>query len=208
MSKKIKSPIQNDYTPTTQEPAKKTKCKNKPTRLQQLYDEGKVTSQEFYEELTGYIRWRLYPDLIKKGYYIDGVRQSNFTREEWDACYTDVLEKIIKHYSPEKGTLATFVRWKIRGWTTIVTQKQRKVHKYCPEGVLSLDNLLYGNTTAEDVVLKEDTKTGQIETEVDMSKYRANIIDSITKDEIYKVREGIRNVNIQGEWTKLWLESK
>ena len=113
----------------TLKPKKKIKRKNKTTNLQILYNEGKVTSREFYDELTKFIKWRLMPDLIKRGYYINGVKQNNFTRDECDACYTHVLHKIINEYSPEKGTLATYIRWQIRGWGQLIIQKQVRLHK-------------------------------------------------------------------------------
>ena len=80
-------------------------------------------------------------DLIRRGYYINGVRQNNFTRDECDACYTHVLHnKIVHEYSPEKGTLATYVRWQIRGWGQLVNSKSKvRNHKYNPKGMVSLD---------------------------------------------------------------------
>ena len=48
----------------TLKPKKKIKRKNKTTNLQTLYNEGKVTTREFYDELTKFIKWRLMPDLI------------------------------------------------------------------------------------------------------------------------------------------------
>ena len=124
----------------TLKPTQKIRRKNKKTNLQKLYNEGKVTSEEFYTELIKFIKWRLMPDLIRRGYYLNGVRQNNFTRDECDACYTHVLHKILNEYSPEKGTLATYVRWQIRGWGQLIIQKQVRNHKYNPKGMLSLEN--------------------------------------------------------------------
>ena len=86
----------------TLKPTQKIKRKNKKTRLQELYNEGKVTSEEFYQELTKFIKWRLMTDLIRRGYYINGVRQVNFTRDECDACYTHVLHKIVMNIALKK----------------------------------------------------------------------------------------------------------
>ena len=93
----------------TLKPTQKIRRKNKKTNLQKLYNEGKVTSEEFYTELIKFIKWRLMPDLIRRGYYLNGVRQNNFTRDECDACYTHVLHKIVNEYSPERGTIATYI---------------------------------------------------------------------------------------------------
>ena len=39
----------------TLKPTQKIRRKNKKTRLQELYNEGKLTSEEFYQELTKFI---------------------------------------------------------------------------------------------------------------------------------------------------------
>ena len=82
----------------TMKPQKKIRRKNKQTKLQTLYEEGKVTSEEFYKELTKFIKSRLMPDLIRRGYYINGKKQTSYTRDECDSCYTHVLRKILNEY--------------------------------------------------------------------------------------------------------------
>ena len=132
----------------TLKPTQKIRRKNKRTKLQELYEEGKTTSEEFYNELVRFIKSRLMPDLIRRGYYINGKRQTNFTRDEWDSCYTHVLRKVLNEYNPGKGTLATYIRWQIRGWGQLIIQKQVRTHKYLPKGTVSLDNTnLYNITT-------------------------------------------------------------
>ena len=180
----------------TLKPTQKHVRKNKRTRLQQLYNEGKVTTEEFYQELTKFIKWRLMPDLIRRGYYINGVRQINFTRDEVDSCYTHVLHKIMHEYSPEKGTLATYVRWQVRGWGQLVIQKQVRHHKYNPNGMLSLDNpnmtnirLEYRNRRA-----KED-----IEEVIDYERFGNSIFHDLTQSDIEDIREKVKDFKTKGE---------
>ena len=188
----------------TLKPKQKIKRKNKKTQLQTLYEEGKVTSEEFYKELIIFIKWRLMTDLIKRGYYIDGIRQVAFTRDECDACYTHVLRKIIKEYSPSKGTLATYIRWQIRGWSQLVLQKQMKEHKYTPQGVISLDDTKTNKVKIEEY--KNRSKLPEeMELLMDTEYFRENLLSNITKEDAEKVREGIEVINVIGEWRK-WLD--
>ena len=176
----------------TLKPKKKIRRKNKTTNLQTLYNEGKVTTQEFYEELTKFIKWRLMPDLIKRGYYINGVKQNNFTRDECDACYTHVLHKIINEYSPEKGTLATYIRWQIRGWGQLVIQKQVRTHKYIPNGTVSLDSNNIYNVKLEEY--KERCNLPEDADEIiDDSCFGNSLLSNITQFDIDEIREGMKD---------------
>ena len=174
----------------TMRPQQKIRRKNKQTKLQTLYEEGKVTSEEFYKELTKFIKSRLMPDLIRRGYYINGKRQANYTRDECDSCYTHVLRKIINEYSPEKGTLATYVRWQIRGWGQLIIQKQVRTHKYLPKGTVSLDNTNIYNIRLEEY--RNSCKCPEDSEELlDYEHFRVSLLDYITKDDIDTIREGI-----------------
>lgn len=175
----------------TMRPQQKIRRKNKQTRLQTLYEEGKVTSEEFYKELTKFIKSRLMPDLIRRGYYINGKRQSNYTRDECDSCYTHVLRKIINEYSPEKGTLATYVRWQIRGWGQLIIQKQVRTHKYLPKGTVSLDNTNIYNIRLEEY--RNSCKCPEDSEELlDYEHFKVSLLDYITQDDIKTIREGIK----------------
>ena len=175
----------------TMRPQQKIRRKNKQTRLQTLYEEGKVTSEEFYKELTKFIKSRLMPDLIRRGYYINGKRQSNYTRDECDSCYTHVLRKIINEYSPEKGTLATYVRWQIRGWGQLIIQKQVRTHKYLPKGTVSLDNTNIYNIRLEEY--RNSCKCPEDSEELlDYEHFKVSLLDYITQDDIKAIREGIK----------------
>lgn len=192
-----KLPLRSDRM--TLRPTKKRRRKNKPTRLQALYDEGKVTSEEFYKELTIYIKWRLMTDLIRRGYYINGVRQNNFTRDECDSCYTHVLYKIIHEYSSEKGTLATYILWQIRGWGQLVIQKQVRRHKYLPKGTVSLDNTNLYNVKLDEYKNKYKVPE-DIEDVLDAECFGNSVLSDLTESDIEKVREGIQDFKIKGEW--------
>ena len=187
----------------TLKPTQKIRRKNKRTRLQELYNEGKVTSEEFYEELTKFIKWRLMPDLIRRGYYINGVRQVNFTRDECDACYTHVLHKIIHEYSAEKGTLATYIRWQIRGWGQLIIQKQVRNHKYNPKGMVSLDNTNVYNVKLEEYrnkcKLPED-----MEEILDDECFGSSILNDISIFDVKEIREEVKKLNKNGEYFQ-WL---
>jgi hypothetical protein len=184
MKKEEKSKKGKFYSKSmTLKPQQKIRRKNKKTKLQELYNEGKVTSEEFYCELTKFIKWRLMTDLIRRGYYINGVRQVNFTRDECDACYTHVLHKILNGYDPEHGTLATYVRWQIRGWGQLIIQKQVRTHKYLPKGTVSLDNTNIYNIRLEEY--RNSCKCPEDSEELlDYEHFKVNLLDYITKDDI------------------------
>ena len=185
----------------TLKPTQKIRRKNKRTNLQKLWNEGKVTSEEFYLELIKFIKWRLMTDLIRRGYYINGVRQSNFTRDECDACYTHVLNKILTGYSPEKGTLATYIRWQIRGWGQLVIQKQVRTHKYNPKGMLSLENNAY-NIKIENCKSRYKSPEDS-EQEMDQECFGCSILDDITTTDIEEIRKGVekfKKVRENFEW--------
>ncbi len=185
-----------DTSKMTLKPKRKRKRKGKSTNLQTLYNEGKVTSEEFYKELIIFIKWRLMTDLIKRGYYINGVRQLSFTRDECDDCYTHVLNKILTSYRPEDGTLATYVRWQIRGWGQLVIQKQVKEYKYLPEGFVSLDSNKIYNIKLEDY--ENNCKNPEeMDILLDMDFFGDNQIESITKDDVVDIREGIKEFSTE-----------
>ena len=188
----------------TLKPSQKIRRKNKRTRLQELYNEGKVTSEEFYQELTKFIKWRLMTDLIRRGYYINGVRQTNFTRDECDACYTHVLRKIMSGYSFEKGTLATYIRWQIRGWGQLVIQKQVRNHKYNPNGMLSLDNPSLSNAKLLSEYKNKYKSPEDTEKALDYECFGVSRLNDITFSDIENIREKIKDFKNKGEYFE-WL---
>ena len=175
----------------TMRPQQKIRRKNKQTKLQALYEEGKTTSEEFYKELIKFIKSRLMTDLIRRGYYINGKRQTSFTRDECDSCYTHVLRKILNEYSSAKGTLATYIRWQIRGWGQLIIQKQVRRHKYLPKGTVSLDNQSLYNIRLEEY--RNNCKSPEeSEDMIDYEHFKVHMLDFITQDDIKSIREGIK----------------
>lgn len=189
----------------TLKPAQKMRRKNKKTRLQELYDEGKVTSEEFYIELTKFIKWRLMTDLIRRGYYVNGVKQSNFTRDECDACYTHVLHKIINEYNPKGGTLATYARWQVRGWGQLVIQKQVRNYKYNPKGLLSLDNPVLSNVKVLMEYRNKYKSPDYMEASLDKEHFGESILSDITSFDINHIREEMKDFSNSKEFFE-WLE--
>ena len=186
----------------TLKPTQKIRRKNKRTKLQELYEEGKTTSEEFYNELVRFIKSRLMPDLIRRGYYINGKRQTNFTRDEWDSCYTHVLRKVLNEYNPTKGTLATYIRWQIRGWGQLIIQKQVRTHKYLPKGTVSLDNTNLYNIKLEEY--RNSCKCPEdIEGALDREHFKVSLLDYMSKNDIEEIRRGIepfREPEVNFEW--------
>ena len=171
----------------TLKPTRKIRRKNKRTKLQELYEAGQVTSTEFYNELQKFIKSRLIPDLIRRGYYINGVRQEKFTRDECDSCYTHVLRKVINEYSPAKGTIATYIRWQIRGWGQLIIQKQVRNHKYNPKGMVSLDNTNLYNIKLEEY--RNSCKCPiDMEAVIDQESFKTSMLDYLSKDDIIEIR--------------------
>lgn len=172
----------------TLKPTQKIRRKNKRTRLQELWEEGKTTSEEFYNELVKFIKSRLMPDLIRRGYYINGKRQTNYTRDEYDSCYTHVLKKVLTEYSAEKGTLATYIRWQIRGWGQLIIQKQVRNHKYNPKGTVSLDNTNIYNVKLEEY--RNSCKCPvDMEAILDYDYFVVSPLDYLSKSDIDDIRE-------------------
>ena len=128
------------------------------------------------------------PDLIRRGYYINGKRQTNYTRDEYDSCYTHVLKKVLTEYSAEKGTLATYIRWQIRGWGQLIIQKQVRNHKYNPKGTVSLDN-----TNIYNVKLEEYRNSCKwpvdMEAIMDYDYFVVSPLDYLSKTDINDIRE-------------------
>lgn len=120
----------------------------KPNNIQRLYEQGKLDSDQFFIEASSLIKSRLMPDLIYKGYFRDGMRQTSYNQEDVEDCYTYVLGKIKEKYDPSKGTLATFIRTWVRGYgTTITTAQHRRYNKVGNDA--SLDES-YNNSIKEE----------------------------------------------------------
>ena len=149
--------------------------------IQQLYNEGKMGTDEFYHGVTNMIKWLLMKCLIAKGHWKDGKRQTNFDQEDVDDCFTYIFAKIKEKYDPNRGTLATFIRNWVRGYGTVVTQKQRRQHKY-------LKKLLPLDFNLQKSIAEEYKDTYHIEDLEDfMDDTYFNQVDENLKDELFSV---------------------
>ena len=126
--------------------------------LQKLYESGELLSVEFYKNMTSQIKYYLMLFLIRRGYYIDGVAQTNFTVEEINNCYTYVMRHIIGtyvtkndkesfvKYDPSKGNIASFIRTWCQGYCSTILTTQKKLLKYSAHKILVLDDILVNYT--------------------------------------------------------------
>ena len=149
--------------------------------VQQLYNEGKMGTTEFYHGVTNLIKWLLMGALIKRGHWKNGVRQTNFDQEDIDDCFTYIYGKILDKYDPKLGTLATFIRTWIRGYGTVVTQKQRRQHKYLKQ-LLPLDFNLQRSISEE---YRDQYNVEDIEDYLDSTEF--NSVDPSLKDDLFDV---------------------
>lgn len=157
--------------------------------VQKLYEEGKMNTNEFYLGVTNLIKWKLMKSLIAKGYWKNGVRQTNYDQEDVDDCFTYIYGKIIEKYDPSKGTLATFIRNWIRGYGTVVTQKQRRQYKYLKK-LLPLDFNLQKSIAEE---YKDSFHIEDLEEYLDDTHF--NQVDENLKNELFDVLGDDININ-------------
>lgn len=190
----------------TEEKKKQVKKKRKKTKhsgLQQLWDEGKVKSLEFYDEVSTFIKWRLMPDLIRRGVYKNGVRQINFSKDDVDKCYAHVLRKVLNEYNPDKGSLPTYIRWQIRGFGQLIIQKQARRHKYI-KSVVSLDDTMF-NTVLEDY--KNQSIHEGMDDKLDKFYFGSTVDYNLFSEEIEEIREKVEKYFKEevglGEWLRL-----
>lgn len=123
-------------------------------KLQTFYLEGKITSYEAFREITNFIKGGLMDHLINKGYYIHGVRQTNFSEDLTIDCYVYVMEHILGtfvknsgkrsavKYDPSRSNIVTFMNYWVRGFCGLILSKQKKEHKYGANILYSLEDVL------------------------------------------------------------------
>lgn len=143
--------------------------------VQELYDNGKLLSDEFYIGCTNIIKTRLMRDLVYKGYYKNGIKQSNYDLEDVNDCYTYILTKIKERYDPAKGKIATFIRNWVQGYGTTVISKQKRKHKRLGK-ILPLD-LTLQTSISED--LKDSTKIENLDDLMDSEIYGNSCEDNV-----------------------------
>lgn len=168
--------------------------------VQKLYDEApvvdgrkKLDSEQFYNACTNIIKWRLMPDLIYRGYYKDGVKQSNYDEEDINDCFTYILGKIHDKYDPTLGTLATFIRNWVRGYGQTVIQKQRRQRKYA-KAILSLDTQLNNSGLSEYYLSHDITSISDLDDYIDEEYFGVDSDFTFTKEDIIEHREFLEGI--------------
>ncbi len=167
--------------------------------IQEIYNQGvaegnvrkALMSVEFYEGLTSYIKRLLMKFLIPKGYYKNGIKQTQWDDEDLIDCYTYLMEKIIEKYDPCKGGLVTFIyRW-VQGYSTIVVQKQARQHNKIGH-ILPLDLDLDNGISEE---FKDKDHYAEIEEELDNTYFNNEAIREISEEEIKEFRKKWENID-------------
>lgn len=167
----------------------------KPNNIQRLYEQGKLDSAQFFIEASSLIKSRLMPDLIYKGYFRDGVRQTSYNQEDVNDCYTYVLGKIKEKYDPAKGTLATFIRTWVRGYgTTITTAQHRRYNKVGNDA--SLDES-YNNSIKEEFRDKHTFSSIEFAIDQDNAK-EAPKLNALMKKQLARLKEDLFDKILKG----------
>ena len=168
--------------------------------LQKIYDEApivngrkKLDSYEFYHGCTNMIKWRLMPDLIYRGYYKDGVKQSNYDEEDIEDCFTYILGKIHERYDPAKGTLATFIRMWIRGYGQLIVQKQRRQYKYA-KSFISLDAPTNDNNLMEWQISHDVSSISDLDDYLDDEYFGIDSSFTFTPDDVREHRKFLESI--------------
>lgn len=167
----------------------------KPNNIQRLYEQGKLDSDQFFIEASSLIKSRLMPDLIYKGYFRDGLRQTSYNDEDVDDCYTYVLGKIKEKYDPNKGTLATFIRTWVRGYgTTITTAQHRRYNRVGNDA--SLDES-YNNSIREE--FRDSFSFANLEEDLDKEYYKeAPVISKFLEKQLVLLKEDLFQKILKG----------
>ena len=121
--------------------------------IQKLYEEDKLRTSDFYNEVTNLLKKLLYDELIKKGYFKNGIQQTTYTKEDLHDCYTYVMGKVLgtttksfinpktglmepNKYDPnrvgrngKKATLATYISLWTKGYCSTIRRIQNKNQK-------------------------------------------------------------------------------
>ena len=167
----------------------------KPNNIQRLYEQGKLDSDQFFIEASSLIKSRLMPDLIYKGYFRDGLRQTSYNQEDVEDCYTYVLSKIKEKYNPALGTLATFIRTWVRGYgTTITTAQHRRYNKVGNDA--SLDES-YNNSIREE--FRDNHSFAGIEYNIDKEYFKETPrISKSLKKQLVRLKEDLFSKVLKG----------
>ena len=156
--------------------------------VHQLYLDGCLLSRDFYEGAMYLIKKYLTKQLIQKGYYKNGIKQTNLDMEDYDDCYCYILGKIKEKYDPERAHIATFIRNWITGYCTVTVQPSaRKYNKYGADLPLDIDKDLGISEEFRDSFSYQDIEDG-----LDDELYNDGLLDDLTSTDIREFRERLK----------------
>lgn len=179
------------------------------SNLQIMFEEGKITSSgicsEAFYEITNFMKNLLATELIKKGYFKNGVRQDNYGDEELLDCFIYVMEhvygthvnkngKLTKvKYDPTRVNLATFINIWTRGFCSLVRQTDKNRHKYNKHRTLSLDEVSETYTPEE---LIQDEISENIDDLLQKDIFSLDIDKKVFDDLYEEISEELEDINI------------
>lgn len=175
--------------------------------LQKLYDDGKISPTKICDEafynITNLMKNLIATELIKKGYYKNGVKQDNFSEEELIDCYIYVMEHVfgthikksgkqsyVKYDSKRIGKktgkkifLASFINSWTRGWCSLTIQTQENIYKINKHRILSLDEITE-TYTPEELIENEfvNGMSNNLEKEIFCKNVNKKVYDEIAKE--------------------------
>jgi len=177
--------------------------------LQKLYDEGKITAtkicDEAFYEITNFMKNELAIHLIRKGYFINGIRQDNFGDEELLDCFIYVMGHVfgehIKRsgktsyvkYDPKRLNLASFINIWTKGFCSITRQRQRNEYKINKHRILSLDEVTETYTPEE---LIEDELTNNVNIKLEQDIFNNSISKNIFNELYLEISEELEDIYI------------
>ena len=160
--------------------------------LQKMWNEGKIKpkkiSNEAFYEITNFIKRLLAVELIRKGYFINGVRQNNYGDEELLDCFIFVMDHVFGNfikrsgkqsdvkYDPTRVNLATFIYIWTRGYCSLVRQTDKNRYNVSKHRILSLDEVTETYTPEE---LIENELTNNINSKLEQDIFDTNISKNI-----------------------------
>lgn len=177
--------------------------------LQKMYTEGKITPtkicDEAFYEITNFMKSELSNYLIKKGYFINGVRQDNFDSDLLIDCYVYVMDHVFgKHikrsgkqsyvkYDSERLNLASFINIWTKGFCSLTRQRQRNEYKINKHRILYLDEITETYIPEE---LIEDEFINNLSNNLEREIFSTNVNTKIFEDLSYELSEELEDIYI------------
>lgn len=177
--------------------------------LQNLFNDGKILPskicEEAFYEITNFMKNELAVNLIRKGYFKNGVRQDNFGDEELLDCFIYVMDHVFGNhvkrsgkqsyvkYDSERINIASFINIWTKGYCSLTRQRQRNEHKINKHRILSLDEVTETYTPEE---LVESEAISDINTKVEKDIF-INRVNKKSYNNLYlELFEELKDFNI------------